>query len=732
MGNGLSARLLRGGIANLARIVPLDSLPFMGHGLPPLSLTLPLPPSQKDFSTPSDVVMTPSVASRIRTFANATKTKFTSPFQAREVIRTSDGRVVGPSSQYILSAINNNKNPFGLGTFVRVLTYFTLLYGVMKTGTLNSPADLVSVVDDVGDTIVHLGVTAFQGTPELRTDYFKGFFTSVYTCDSASPFEIPTVTCYPPGGMYYQHAIQNPDHARLWGYLGGLTPQQKELMFSLFLAAGSGAFIYANRRSLQTMVQDFTSKEPRLGNEDVQALGRSAAKIGAATVGAMAFCLGASREVAHPVATVVMLGAAVATIAHEYRGPIQQVIGAKDIPWGRAIFYGLLWAGGEAIYRSLADSAGMYQFTPTGHETIYGNWTKWDWVMNFPLLVTDLTTELMVMGPWWARASGVVQNTAEVGVALLSRKLHKNSEMAGPIQRWFQGALPALISQKDPVTGLELPSHLSVRSQIQGFTQAEKDAVKEGRMPEGMLSAGAGYLLTGGAVLFLGVNGVDSLAALMAGQSHQVVADAVLTLLGFGATGILADAALRDGKGRQIFTHLASFLGHQFGPRGRGPYWVIYTLIGTSMTATLGVTSQAIKGFKIDEAYLNRIFERALVNPWVNRLQLGLLTAYFPDKAVSKFRFFALGFFTVYCGIDFSAQTTQSLDLHYHSDARDFTLTTDPDRKAELLGRLAARESLVRDAIAHDGFGRPEMLAIAHKELTSILSTKDQYGIPKL
>lgn len=744
MGNGIPSRLLGAGRAKLARLgLPVrPAVVSASLTTPSAPLTPPVGQSfissdgvAKNAPTLFPTASTPlptSFASSLRTFAGAAKATITSPFQAKEVVRTGDGRVVGPPSQYILSALNNNRAPFGMSTAARTLAYLALLYGVMKAGVFNSPVDLVSAADSIVDTAVDLGVTTFNGNPELHAGYFNGFLSSVYKCDSAKATDIPGKTCYAPGGTYYQQVVQNPDHARLWGYLGGLTPQQKEVLFGLLLSGGAAAFIYANRRGLRTMVQGLTSNGPRIGTADLQQMGVSAAKVGTTTLGALALSLGVSRDVAHPVAAWLMIGGAVVMLAKEYGGAIQQIPGAKEMTFRRALFYGLLWAGGEGIYRALADSAGVYQFTPTGHETIYGNWHSWDWVMNAPLLAADLATELMLLAPWWARAGGLVQNSTEVGVALLSRTIHDNPETAGPIRKWMQGALPKLGSPTDPITGQSLPTHLSVRPQIQAFTQAERDAVREGRMPEGMLSAGVGHGLTLGAAGFLGYTGFNSLTELMAGGSHHTVTDVLLTTLGLGATGVLADAAVRNGLGRRLYSSMSSLLAHQFGPSGRGPFWLMYTVVGTAMTATLGVTSQTIKGFDINSEYLKNILKRAVLNPWVNRLQMGLLTAYWPEAPISKFRFFGLGFFTVYCGIEFSAQTAQSMDQLFKSDARDFALSSDPDHQAELLGKLSAREALVRDAIAHDGFGRPETLQRAKDALNAILLSKTQYGIPEV
>lgn len=580
--------------------------------------------------------------------------KITSPFHAKAVTLDSGGRVINPPSQYVLSALNHNKAPFGAGTVVKTLAYLSLLYGAMKTEVLSNPVNLVSAADDVVDTVVHLGISTWNGHPELRTRYFDGFTRSVYKCDPKVKADVPGLTCYAPGGTYYQEMTR---------------------------AAAAG--------------------HPQ---------GHSALLIW--------------------LASWAMLAGAVMMVAREYRGPVQVVPGAKEMSTRRALAYGAMWVGGVALYRTLADSAGVYQFTPTGHPTLYGNWTHRDWVINFPLLVSELATDLMLMAPWWARNGKLIQNSVEVLVAGASRRVHDDARPAGPMRQWLQGVLPQLTPEKDPRTGVELPLHLSVRPQIQGFSQSEKDAVRDGKMPDGPISAGVGHTLTLGAMVFLGYTGYHSLSALMAGTSPHVTADGLLTLLGLGATGVLADASVRNGAGRKLYRRMASLLAHQLGPRGRGPFWLAYTAVGTAMTATLGVTSQAIKGFEITAEYLGKIAKRSLLNPWVNRLQLGVLTAYWPNTPVSQFRFFALGYFTVYAGIEFSAQTEQTTELLVKADAREFALSDDPDHRAELLGQISAHETLVRDAIAHEGFGRPETLERAKGALKAILSIRQQYGIP--
>ncbi len=66
------------------------------------------------------------------------------------------------------------------------------------------------------------------------------------------------------------------------------------------------------------------------------------------------------------------------------------------------------------------------------------------------------------------------------------------------------------------------------------------------------------------------------------------------------------------------------------------------------------------------------------------------------------------------------------------ADAREFAVSDDPDHRAELLGRISAREALVREAIAKDGYGRPETFERAQDSLAEILSIKQHYGIPDL
>lgn len=730
MGNGISTRLLGAGKAGLARLGLPVRPTVVSASLTTPSAPLTLPVGQGVVSNDGVAMNAPtlfptastplptSFASSLRTFAGAAKATITSPFHAREVLYTKEGKVVGPPSQYIFSAFNKNKSPFSMGTASKWFAYFVLLYGVMKTGVLNSPVNLISAADDVGDSVVQFVGSSLNGHPEWKTEYFNGFTLSTFKCDVKDKADVPGLTCYAPGGTYFQRVVENPDHARLWGYLGGLTPQQKEALFGLLLAGGVGTFAYLNRRNF------------RSGTNNLQDLGVSAAKVGAATAGAMAFCFGVSREIAHPVATWMMLSGTAVMLASEYRSPIQQIPGAKDIPMKWALLFGALWAGGEAAYRSLADSAGLYQFTPHGHSTIYGNWSNWDWVINLPLLAADFGTELLLLAPIWARTSGLVQNSTEVALSGLSRAIYGNKETANPVRKWLQGALPELHPQVEDGTGTILPDYTTVRSQIQAFTAAEKVAVSKGQMPDGLLSAGVGHGLTLGAAGFLGYHGFQSLTSLMTGQSHHMVADGVLTLLGLGAALSTTDAALRDGVGRQIYGRLASFLGHQFGPRGRGLFWMSYTAVATATNLSVGVTSQAIKGFEINAEYLGALVKRALINPWVNRLVFGFRTAYWPQKAVSTFEFFVPGFFTVFAGIDFSAQTAQSLGMYYESVARDYSLSSDPAHKAELLSQMNAMETRVNDAEIHHGYDRPETLERAHAALASIAKNKIVYSIP--
>lgn len=666
-----------------------------------------------------------SVAAGVTGGMQAVTAALETPCFTRSVVRNAAGKIVGPAPQYIASSVNKNRAPFTGGTAARVLTYFVMLAGVMKAGALNSPADLVSVVDDVGDTLVQFVKSTLSGDPELTTHYFDGFGLSVFKCDSADPKDKPGETCYAPGGSYYQEAARDPQHARLWGYLDGLSPLEKDLLFWLLVTGGVGGFFYLNRRSLRDLAQGYG-----LPADEWRDLGTSALKATALVGGALALSLGVSREIAHPVATWLMLIGGAAIMAKEYREPIQQTDAA--MPWKQAVLCGSLWVVGEGIYRALADSAGVYQFTPQGHETIYGNWTAWDWMINMPLLAADVATELMLLAPIWARAGGFVQNTVEVAVAATSARLHRNAN-PGRVRRWLQGTLPVLPSTIEPGTGVTIPPYMGVRSRIQTFTADEKAAVREGRMPAGMFSAGFGHLLTAGGAGALAYLGGDAALSLWNGTSHHGTADVLLSLLGLGAAGVLTDASLRNGSGRLFYRRLASLLGHQFGPNGRGPFWLIYTAVGTMTTAAIGVTSQAIKGFEGKGGYgLNNIAQRSLLNPWVNRIVFGLRTAYQPERPISMFGFFLPGFFSVYCGIEFSAQTTQSLDLQYQAAARDFSLSTDPSLQAELLGEMTGLEAVVREAEANAGYGREETLERVHSALASIASYKLRYGIPEL
>lgn len=637
------------------------------------------------------------------------------------IVRDDKGGVIGPPVQYVASAFNHNESPFTRGTAAKVLAYFMMLYGVMKVGALNSPADLVSAIDDVGDTIVHLAKSTFEGNPELDTKYFEGFFRSVYKCSSANPADVPGETCYAAGGTYYQDVASHPEHARLWGYLDGMSPLEKDLLFWLLVTGGVGGFFYLNRRSLRDLMQGYG-----LPADEWKDLGVSTAKATALIGGSLAFALGVDREIAHPIATWLMLVGAATIVASEYRSPIQRIKGASDMPWGKALLAGAAWVGGEAIYRALSDSAGVYQFTPEGHSTIYGNWLSWDWGINLPLLAADLGTELALLAPLWSRAGGFVQNNVEVVLASLSRAAYRNRRGFS----WLQRAIPEL-NDVDPATGSSL-AHLQVRPRIQAFSETEKAAVRAGQMPSGIGSAAFGHVLTLGAAGFLGYEGATSLASLLTGESHHATADVILSLLGLGATGVAAGAALRDGRERLLYKQLASFLGHQFGPNGRAVFWSIYTVVATTATTGIGFTSQAIKGFEAKSGYYWNIITRSLLNPWVNRLYLGWRTAYWPEKPVSKFGFFMWGFFTVYCGIEFSAQTTQSLDMQYQAMAREYSLTTDPDQQTALLGKMSGLEALVSEAKAQDGYGRAETLERAGTSLTAIAAYKAQYGIPDI
>lgn len=688
-------------------------------------------------------------------FGDSAKLILSSPFAARaEVVRDADGSVIGPPSQYVLSAFNKGKDPFTPRTLAKMTAYFALLYAIMKAGVFNSPASLTSLADDIGDTAVAAATAVWDGQMPTQTPrYLDGFMSSAYKCSPArveSGKDVPGTTCYQPGGTYYQHAAKNPGEVRLWGYAGGLSDKSSNTLFGGLALAGIAAFLYRSRNNIATLLsKNIESAQKALDDavKSEKADGITSAKLAlqaaqaaeTAAVGAIrkfaalsampavasAVLFGVGRELAHPVATWSMLTAGWWMLSHEYRAPL---FGTKEMSLRWALPVGALWIGGDVLYRALADSAGIYQLRPDGYASIYGNWLDWNWAINLPFLATDVMTDCVLVAPIWARSGMVINRTVDVLVAQYAQWIHANQKNPGAVRQFFQNRVPNL--------GPDSP-HLNVRQQVQAFAAEERAAVAAGRAPDGLMSAVFGHALTAGSVGALGYVGFNALQSVVDGDSHHVLADVVLGGLGMAGVGGMAHGLWHAAQGnngvRNYYMSLASYLGHQFGPKGRAPYWLVYTLVGTAISFANGLTSQTIKGIDPDEGYAANIGVRSALNPWVNRIVMGMRTAY-GTANISAFSFFAPGFFTLYNGLEFGAesgQMTKSAMLMYETWARDYTLIQSAESKAALLDSMHALEGLARDARDNNGYGRTDTASTATALVAKIAAMKVQYSIPE-
>lgn len=636
-----------------------------------------------------------------------------------EVRRDPTGLVIGPASQFIAAGVTQNKKPFSASTVGKVMAFFFALGLAAKSGVLRSPADMVSIVDSLTDGAAHLLKTTAQGHPELKADYFEGFTKSLYKCNSKDPADIPGETCYAPGGTYYDHATKEPGYARLWGHglLGdGADPATKNILLGLIVLGGAGAFIYGNRKQLRAFMQDLAMRHTGTDKKTVMdvvrdsgALAQSGAKAVALTAFAMAALGGADRSVAQPMAMVMMGVGGWYVLSHEYRALVRKIPGATEMSIPKALACGAVWIGGEAVYRLCADSAGTSQFLPGGHQTIYGGWLGWDLRFNTDTFAADIG-EHMLGAPFAARAGAVVMNAVDVCFSRVSRRS---------------------IAVDNDEHGVAYPKYLSVKSGVNKLMPPELQRVRAGDLPVSRAAAVVGEAVVLAGLITLGYFGGKALGALATGESYTTVADGVLTAAG-GLSAILGASRLLGptlgGKANLAYRRLASVMGHMLVPNERWKFWLLMTVIGPIGNVTVGVCSQAMKGFEGADYFVN-LAVRSSVNPWVNRISMGLQDALRDKLVLSSFSFFAPGYFTLYSGIEYSKQIEQTANLLYGKWARDYTLTQEAEVRADNLALMHGLESAVREAIV-----RPDTPADVRRTavttLTAIEKMNRQYGIP--
>ncbi|MBI4365777.1 MAG: hypothetical protein HY543_03060 [Deltaproteobacteria bacterium] len=652
-----------------------------------------------------------------------------------EVTYDASGNVTGPPTQYVLSALERGRRPFTPVTAGKAVLFLSAAYLIAKGGLLNSPSDVVSALDSAGDAIVHLGKTTLAGDPELGSDYFHGFWLSPYKCSTKDPADRPGITCYAPGGTYYERAVDDPGYARLWGYgAEGMDPATRQLYLYLALAGCTAMFLFAHRQRLQEAVGQLGDlrrmwEARRADPTDpaakaffdrlrgtLQDLGLSTVKTAALLGTAAAIVFGIDRGAADTLATALMIAVGVGGMAKEYRVFFDA---PGTMAWPKAIGWGLAYLGIYTAYRFMADSAGVYQFAPEGDPTLYGGWLDWDPYLNWDTLASSLANAGAIGSVLLGRVGSLGVRAAFATYARRSRLAHAATG-DGWLARRRRAAYRQLVGT---------PDYLQVRTQVQSFTDEEKKAIRAGHFPTGP----AGYWFWNAASVagaaWLGWEGVDAATDVLSGTSPQVVADSAIAIAATSSTALFLDALLRDGKGRLLYNQWLAFMATLFHPQGRLAFWGWYTFIAGNVSIGTSVVRQVMSGFENKDNYLRSVAVRSFASPWVNRMVYGYNVAYRPGIPVSVAQFMIPGQLTTEGVLDYAKQTGQSLDMLYLQYARAYALSDTAEDRAAHLAKMIQLADIVEQAVARGGYGRETTLARARQAQAAIAQYNRTYKV---
>lgn len=622
------------------------------------------------------------------------------------------GKIIGPPSQYILSAINNNTHPFTVFTLLFKIAPFVLILATMVRTGANTMGDLAALYTE---SIFDAAMDALTGKGLHIPDAFKGSL-SLPTCrDDNVTLETVGTTCYVKGGNKILTARFDPHVDRIFDFdagsihFNGFDRQMTGDFFALIIVLLSCSLMMSQYRwPLRPGEHDPLPFWPKLNFSP------------------------------------------------------QFKFKPNALGWQSIIFALIVW------YQTISVNAGFFGLGehPDANSIVWDHWLNWDWRgPNWDRIVAywgSWSLLVLIVGPMMT-ASLNAANVAHTKFARVYQRIldsildsnfgHslKNRELsnwfiqlarslftpveAGPLRNQSNGDLIL-----DPKTGepFIFPDYIRVNQEIRSNSPAEAAAITRGEHNPRLSHAGRIVSDASVALLAAGVMGMGaaSLADMvLKTEISPLVADnpivdgAAVAAAGILGSMILAAGMYPEGRARHILGILRSVMVSLFIPSRAGFWFGSYLVIATSANAANATLSQVLQGYQITPLIMMMILYNSLLGgAWANRIVGGTYNA-LTGKNGSKYWFLFPSYFVAgwFGAMGWAPQTISQ--FHTPTAVR-FALTNEPAEKDALAGSMESWRQSLLDALAETR--DPKKFEEIRQELVRIRSADMQFVIPNL